>query len=75
MNVYVCFALLIFLFFVGLAGRCHVYEKKGDIYNCVLGMVDVARGLNTYYKLQVLEPNHGKKYVCDFNYSCLNLFN
>lgn len=51
-----------------MADRCHVYEKKGDIYNCVLGMVDLARGLNTYYKLQVLEPNYGKKYVCDFNF-------
>lgn len=46
-----------------MENKCHVYQKKGNIYNCVLGMVDVSRGMNTYYKLQLLESNNNSKYV------------
>ena len=33
---------------------CHVYQKDGEVYNAVLGMTDLSRGTNSYYKLQVL---------------------
>lgn len=46
----------------GKEDTCHVYQKKGNIYNSVLGSVDIARGMNTYYKLQVLESNKSHKY-------------
>ncbi|XP_035211532.1 poly [ADP-ribose] polymerase 1-like [Stegodyphus dumicola] len=46
----------------GLADKTHVYQSRGDIYNAVLGKVDIAKGTNTYYKLQLLESNKGSKY-------------
>ncbi|XP_060555294.1 poly [ADP-ribose] polymerase 1-like [Ruditapes philippinarum] len=39
----------------GLESTAHVVEEKGSIYNAVLGLVDVVRGTNSYYKLQALE--------------------
>ncbi|KAL4239025.1 Poly [ADP-ribose] polymerase 1 [Mactra antiquata] len=39
----------------GVASTAHVIEEKGVIYNAVLGLVDVVRGTNSYYKLQALE--------------------
>ncbi|XP_063601793.1 poly [ADP-ribose] polymerase 1-like [Penaeus indicus] len=41
----------------GLDDRAHVYQGGKKIYNCVLGMVDIVRGTNSYYKLQVLESD------------------
>ena len=32
-------------------------EEKGAIYNAVLGLVDVVRGTNSYYKIQALESD------------------
>lgn len=32
------------------------------IYNCVLGLVDIVRGTNSYYKLQVLESDKKNRY-------------
>ena len=43
----------------GLAQSHHVYQKKKVIYNAVLGMVDIKRGTNSYYKLQILESDRG----------------
>ena len=34
-------------------------HPKGTIYNAVLGMVDITRGSNSYYKLQLLEADNG----------------
>ncbi|KAJ8308841.1 hypothetical protein KUTeg_013715 [Tegillarca granosa] len=39
----------------GLEDTCHVIEEKGEIYNAVLGLVDVVKGTNSFYKLQALE--------------------
>ncbi|XP_053378443.1 poly [ADP-ribose] polymerase 1-like [Mercenaria mercenaria] len=39
----------------GLENTAHVVEEKGSIYNAVLGLVDVVRGTNSYYKIQALE--------------------
>jgi len=37
-------------------------ESKSEVYNVVLGLVDVMRGTNSYYKLQLLESDKSKKY-------------
>ncbi|XP_015905650.1 poly [ADP-ribose] polymerase 1 [Parasteatoda tepidariorum] len=46
----------------GLENKAHVYQKKDSIYNAVLGAVDVLKGSNSYYKLQILESNSKSKY-------------
>ena len=46
----------------GLEDTHHVYEEKGLVYNAVLGLVDVVRGTNSYYKLQLLEGDAVKNY-------------
>jgi poly [ADP-ribose] polymerase len=46
----------------GLEGRCHVLEYGGSLYSATLGMVDITRGTNSFYKLQVLESDKGKRY-------------
>ncbi|XP_031566693.1 poly [ADP-ribose] polymerase 1-like [Actinia tenebrosa] len=45
----------------GKEDSCHVLQVKGDIYNAILGLVDIVRGTNSYYKLQILEKDHGPK--------------
>ena len=37
-------------------------EDGGVVYNAVLGMVDIVRGTNSYYKLQVLEGDRSRSY-------------
>ncbi|XP_022647178.1 poly [ADP-ribose] polymerase-like isoform X2 [Varroa destructor] len=39
----------------GLDGVAKVYQRGKDVYSCVLGHADVARGTNSYYKIQLLE--------------------
>ena len=39
-----------------------MYEEKGTVYNAVLGLVDIVRGTNSYYKLQLLEGDAAKNY-------------
>ncbi|KAK7474692.1 hypothetical protein BaRGS_00034057 [Batillaria attramentaria] len=39
----------------GLAETAHVLQDKGNLYTAVLGLVDVTRGSNSFYKLQALE--------------------
>ncbi|XP_058116088.1 poly [ADP-ribose] polymerase [Anopheles ziemanni] len=46
----------------GLADKAHVYKEHDVIYNCVLNKVDIQQDKNSYYKLQVLEADQGKKY-------------
>ncbi|CAL1292484.1 unnamed protein product [Larinioides sclopetarius] len=46
----------------GLEDSCHVYQKKSDVYNVVLAYVDMSKGTNSFYKLQILESNKGSKY-------------
>lgn len=40
---------------------CHVLEENGDVYSATLGLVDIVRGTNSYYKLQLLKEDkaHG----------------
>ncbi|XP_052769011.1 poly [ADP-ribose] polymerase 1-like [Mya arenaria] len=39
----------------GVADKAHVIQDKDVIYNAVLGLVDVVKGTNSYYKIQALE--------------------
>ena len=39
-----------------------VLDESGTVYNAVLGMVDITKGTNSYYKLQVLKSNYGAQY-------------
>ena len=48
---------------LGLEDTCHVYEDGGDIYNAVLGLVDLTKGTNSYYKVQVLVHDTAKEYA------------
>ena len=40
----------------------HVLEEGKTIWNAVLGMVDIVRGTNSYYKLQLLEGDSSRSY-------------
>lgn len=46
----------------GLEDKAHVLEESKSIYNAVLGMVDISRGTNSFYKLQVLESDKMSSY-------------
>ena len=48
----------------GLDETCHVFknEQSGEIFTAVLGMVDITRGTNSYYKIQLLEDDINKKW-------------
>eukprot|EP00117_Sycon_ciliatum_P025830 scpid32102/ scgid21352/ Poly [ADP-ribose] polymerase 1; NAD(+) ADP-ribosyltransferase 1; Poly[ADP-ribose] synthase 1 len=47
----------------GMESTCHVLEESGgNIYSATLGMVDIQRGTNSYYKLQVLEQDKGARW-------------
>lgn len=35
----------------------HVYNQNGRLYTCVLGLTDITKNKNSYYKLQVLESD------------------
>jgi len=53
----------------GLEADSHILQNsKGDPYNAVLGMVDIIRGTNSYYKLQIIESDKLNKYVQHVNY-------
>ncbi|KAJ9595723.1 hypothetical protein L9F63_013086 [Diploptera punctata] len=46
----------------GMDDVAHVYGRGDDIYNVVLGMTEIQSGKNSFYKLQVLESDHGNRY-------------
>ncbi|XP_077991916.1 poly [ADP-ribose] polymerase 1-like [Glandiceps talaboti] len=45
-----------------LQDEAHVYTQKGKVYNATLGLVDIMKGTNSYYKLQFLENDNTKKW-------------
>jgi hypothetical protein len=47
----------------GLLLQAHVYKAKEALYSVVLGVVNVQTGMNSYYKLQVLQHDKKPKYV------------
>jgi poly [ADP-ribose] polymerase len=53
-----------FCLFIGLEETCHVLKdnETGEIYTAVLGMVDITRGTNSYYKIQLLEDDTNKQW-------------
>ncbi|KAM9355428.1 poly [ADP-ribose] polymerase 1 [Pholidichthys leucotaenia] len=46
----------------GLENSAHVLEQNGKMYSATLGLVDIVRGTNSYYKLQLLEDDVQKRY-------------
>ncbi|KAK7104156.1 poly [ADP-ribose] polymerase 1-like [Littorina saxatilis] len=47
----------------GLAETAHVIQGKGDeLFTAVLGLVDISRGTNSFYKLQALEGDKVNSY-------------
>lgn len=46
----------------GLQNVAHVYLNKNDKYSVVLGLTDIQRNKNSYYKLQLLESDSKNKY-------------
>ncbi|XP_023213752.1 poly [ADP-ribose] polymerase 1-like [Centruroides sculpturatus] len=46
----------------GLEDVAHVYEENGNIYNAILGMVDIIKGTNSYYKLQLLAGDRSHQF-------------
>ncbi|KAM4693883.1 poly [ADP-ribose] polymerase 1 [Discoglossus pictus] len=46
----------------GLENSCHVLEKGGKIFSATLGLVDITRGTNSYYKLQLIEHDRDARY-------------
>ncbi|KAI1897248.1 hypothetical protein AGOR_G00081350 [Albula goreensis] len=46
----------------GLEDCAHVLEQNGKIFSATLGLVDIVRGTNSYYKLQLLEDDVQKRY-------------
>lgn len=45
----------------GLEDISHVYVKGKTIYNSVLGLTDIQRNKNSFYKLQLLEADNKNK--------------
>ena len=41
----------------------HVMEEGKQVWNSVLGLVDIVTGANSYYKMQLLESDMGKNYT------------
>uniref|UniRef100_UPI00109F0920 LOW QUALITY PROTEIN: poly [ADP-ribose] polymerase 1 n=1 Tax=Podarcis muralis TaxID=64176 RepID=UPI00109F0920 len=46
----------------GLEDSAHVFEKGGKIFSATLGLVDITKGTNSYYKLQLLEDDREIRY-------------
>lgn len=45
----------------GLERSAHVLEKGGKVFSATLGLVDIVKGTNSYYKLQLLEDDKGSR--------------
>uniref|UniRef100_A0A4W5NIM2 Poly [ADP-ribose] polymerase n=1 Tax=Hucho hucho TaxID=62062 RepID=A0A4W5NIM2_9TELE len=45
-----------------LENSAHVLDQNGQIFSATLGLVDIVRGTNSYYKLQLLEDDVHKRY-------------
>ncbi|XP_046355890.2 poly [ADP-ribose] polymerase 1-like [Haliotis rufescens] len=46
----------------GLEDTAHVIDEKGDVFSAVLGLVDIVRGTNSFYKIQALEGDKGSRW-------------
>ncbi len=45
----------------GLEDKAHVYKSGKDIYNAALCITDVQSDKNSFYKLQLLESDKGRR--------------
>ncbi|XP_030854208.1 poly [ADP-ribose] polymerase 1 [Strongylocentrotus purpuratus] len=45
-----------------LGHATHVHKEKGVLYSATLGLVDISRGTNSYYKLQLIKHDSQAKY-------------
>uniref|UniRef100_A0A1B6DFG5 Poly [ADP-ribose] polymerase n=1 Tax=Clastoptera arizonana TaxID=38151 RepID=A0A1B6DFG5_9HEMI len=46
----------------GLEDVAHVYKEGNDLYSTVLGLTDISKGVNKYYKMQILESDSKSSY-------------
>lgn len=46
----------------GLQDQAHVYQERSTKWTCVLGLTDIQRNMNKYYKLQLLKADQTDKY-------------
>ncbi|TKC42061.1 hypothetical protein EI555_011832, partial [Monodon monoceros] len=46
----------------GLEHSAHVLEKGGKVFSATLGLVDIVKGTNSYYKLQLLEDDKESRF-------------
>ena len=53
----------------GLEHNAHVLEKGGKVFSATLGLVDIVKGTNSYYKLQLLEDD--KESRCAWGRGCV----
>lgn len=42
----------------GLEDAAHVLKEEDKVWNAVLGLVDLVRGTNAFYKIQLLQSDH-----------------
>lgn len=54
----------------GLEHSAHVLEKGGKVFSATLGLVDIVKGTNSYYKLQLLEDDKESRCVLGTGQSC-----
>lgn len=54
----------------GLENSAHVLEQSGKMYSATLGLVDIVRGTNSYYKLQLLEDDVQKRLEEHMKFRC-----
>ena len=56
--------MLVWGWHAGLADKAHVIKVGADtLYTAVLGLVDITRGTNSFYKLQALEGDQGNRFA------------
>lgn len=53
----------------GLEHSAHVLEKGGKVFSATLGLVDIVKGTNSYYKLQLLEDDKESRCVLGTGWS------
>ncbi|PIK37446.1 putative poly [Apostichopus japonicus] len=46
----------------GLASICHILKSQGVMFAATLGMVDISRGSNSFYLLQLLKSDKSESY-------------
>lgn len=46
----------------GLSDVAHVYQREGVLYTSVLGLTDIQKNKNSYFKIQVLQSDDFRRY-------------